>query len=200
MDLLDKAKSGKLTDEELKYVVQRIKTSTPDNEDPNLYTLLHILGKAGLTPTDTKRTGVAVSEVIRHRKLIEKFLYYPTDPMISKIALQTLGDHWGFYKDYLSQIKEFVKGVEWDKDEDVRIIAISSAGAFLRETTDKDKELVQLLVNILISDQKEEIMRDCAYYALAYAAGQEWSDILRDENKPNPLILEKVYQMLKSAK
>ena len=32
-DLLEEAKRGKLTDQELAYVIQRIKESTPDNDD-----------------------------------------------------------------------------------------------------------------------------------------------------------------------
>ncbi len=44
-ELLEKAQAGKLEPEELAYVVKRIKTSKPD-DDQDLYTLIDILGRA----------------------------------------------------------------------------------------------------------------------------------------------------------
>ena len=45
-DLFHEAKVGKLTQEELDYVVNRIKKSQK-KEDPRLHTLIYTLGKAG---------------------------------------------------------------------------------------------------------------------------------------------------------
>lgn len=123
-ELLDEAKWGKLTDKKIDYMVQSTKTSKPDN-DEDLYTLIHILGKA---------------EAKQHKKLIENFLHYPTDPMISKIALQTLCNFWNYHSDYLNEIKQLIRGVGWDDDQQIRIIAISAAENFLNHSRDKELE------------------------------------------------------------
>ena len=183
-ELLEEAKWGKLTKDEVDYVVHRIKSSTPEEEDDDIYTLLRILGKSGNK---------------QYRKLVEEFLYYPTFPMVSSIALRTLCTYWGYAQDYLNELKVFIKGVEWD-DGQVRLIAISTTGEFLRNHP--EKELLQLLIDSLIVENKEEnesieLYRDAAYEALARAVGEEWSDLLKDE-RPSPVVLEKVYRMLQT--
>jgi len=194
--ILKKAKFGELTDEEFAYVVQKIKESRPGC-DEDLCSLLNVLGSAG-----------AVHRKYQLRKLVEGFLYYPTFPMVSGAALDVLCNDWDYAQDYLGLLKSFIKGVEWDPDGDVRIIAISSAGEFLRHNS--EKELLQLLVDILEKEsdaendlypgcarEEETLEKECAYEALARSAGQEWKDLLRDE-KPNWPILEKIYQRLKT--
>ena len=69
--LLDKAKWSELTQEEIAEVVKRIENFKENEND--LYTLIHILGCSGAS---------------QYRKLVEKFLYYPEDSMISRIALK----------------------------------------------------------------------------------------------------------------
>ena len=193
-DLLRKAKNYTITKEEFDYVVQRIKASTLDNEDPNLYTLIHILGAASIGPPDGSDTEVPMDEILKCRKLVESFLHYSKDPMVSKIALQVLCSYWGDTKDYIQEIKDFAKGVDWDFDEDVRMLAISEMGEQVRGT--RDKQLLKILIQIFENPQENEIIQECVYTALARAGGQEWHDLLRDENKPNPSIMKKIYQML----
>lgn len=155
--LLDKAKWDKLTPEEVQYVVQRIENSKPN--DPDLYVLIYTLGRSG---------------EIKYRKLVERFLYFPSDPMISLIALKTLCDYWSFTEDYLSELLNFVHGVEWDEENDVRNVAISTLGEHLRQHP--DNKLLQLLIDIFENDQ-DEIDRETAYVALARAMGREYKEI-----------------------
>lgn len=178
-ELLEEAKWGKLSSEELDYVAARIKASSPEHEDAELYRLIYILGRANAS---------------HYKNLVESFLFYPQDPMISKISLQVLCDCWAMEGRYLSELKKFVKGVDWDADEDVRIIAISSSGEYLRENHDKD--LLTILVNIFENSEENEVIQECVYSALARASRQEWNDLLNDENKPNPKIMSKIYQIL----
>lgn len=187
-ELLSEAKWGKLSEEEINYVVEKIKATTPD-DDEDLYKLIHILGKAN---------------AIQHRKLVESFLYYPTYPMISEIALQTLCDFWGYAKDYIPQLKAFVKGVSWDVDEDVRLLAIGSVGELLREVP--DKELLELIIGIWENDQENEIMRECAIESLARATGRDYKEflIIKGQKPPEDTIWERVihdaFQMLENLK
>jgi hypothetical protein len=177
-DLLDEAKWGELSDKEITYLVQIIKDSKP-GEDRYLYQAIHALGLGGAK---------------QYRKLIEGFLYYPSNPMVSGIALKALCIYWNFIHDYLDELKQFVKGVEWDVElEDTRIIALAISGEFLRRKSCPD--LLRVLVSVLEGNDIDEIIMDSVYSALARAVGQEWDDYYEDK-KPNPLILEKVYQRL----
>ncbi len=179
--LLDKAKWDKLSPEEIKGVVKAINGTTLDNDD-DLYTLLHILGRA---------------EATQHKELVEKFLYYPTFPMVSSIALRTLCIYWGYTREYLDQLKKFIQQVDWDPDEDVRLTAIQCARSYLAEAS--DVKLLRLLWNIFYDEGVIEPIREAAYEAIAIATGQSYKDVLNDE-KPNPLILEKAKQMIKNIK
>jgi hypothetical protein len=178
--LLDKAKWDKLSPQEIDSVVMAIKATTPDNDD-DLYTLLHILGR---------------SEAVKHKELVEKFLYYPSFPMISGIALRTLCIYWGLTKEYLDPLKRFIQQVDWDPDEDVRLTAIQCARNYLGEASDED--LLKLLLNIFYDEGAIEPIREAAYEAVAMATGQTYEDMIKDE-KPNPLILEKAKQMIKNS-
>lgn len=178
--LLEKAKWDKLSAQEIDNVVKAIKATTPDHDD-DLYTLLHILGR---------------SEAVQHKDLVEKFLYYPSFPMISGIALRTLCIYWGLTKEYHDQLKKFIQQVDWDPDEDVRLTAIQCARNYLGEAADED--LLKLLLNIFYDEAAIEPIREAAYEAVAMATGQTYQDLLKDE-KPNPLILEKAKQMIKNS-
>jgi hypothetical protein len=130
-DLLDEAKCGKLTSEEILYVGEQVKASRPgDNTD--LYGLLFILG---------------LSEATQYRELVEGFLYYPTDPMVSGMTLKVLFRYWGNdVQRYLNELKAFIKGVPWDESENLRLAAVQCTGDFLKETP--EKELFQILLDL----------------------------------------------------
>lgn len=161
-ELLEKAKWDKLSSEELNYIVERIKSSTPE-EDDDLYTLIHILGKSGNK---------------QYKKIVESFLFYPSSPMIPAIALKTLCTYWGFEDEYLPVMKNFIQGVEWDTDNDVKLVAISCAGQYLKNQN--DKELIQSLLSIYQNENEDEFNREGAFVALALATGHDWDEINHD--------------------
>ena len=113
-DLLDRAKWAHLSQAEIEAVAQELQQPNPEADR---YTLLHILGRA-----------CAVS----YRGLVERFLDSPDDPMLARIALQSLVDYWDLAEQYLDELLRFVRGVPWDVDGDVRLVAISNAGEYLR--------------------------------------------------------------------
>ena len=170
-DLLDEATLGKLTKEEIQYVVSRIKEYDPSSNQ-DLYGLLCTLGRA-ITSTPM---------IPQYRKLMESFLVYPTDSMISRIAFIVLCDYWGLTNEYLQQMKDFIRGVDWD-DNDVRLVAISTAGEHLRENF--NPELLELLIETFEGSgcsskeelYEEEVVRQAAYSALARADNWEWEDL-----------------------
>lgn len=163
-ELLEQAKWGKITPIEIDYVAQQIS----ENSDA-LYTLIHILGRA---------------EAIKYRSKIEPFLDYPENPLISQIALKSLCTYWGLTEEYLEELKMFINGVEWDDFDDVRISAIGIAGEYLRLSLDPDllHTLINLFENLktntLINNaDNTQLVRSCAYYAIARAMGKDYDQI-----------------------
>lgn len=182
-DLLQKAKFGELTDYEIKRVVENIKASTPEN-DWDLYTLIHILGKGGGP---------------KYKTIVEPFLYYPSFPLISGIALRTL-TFWSLGQEYLTQLKAFLRGVEWDIEDDVRLSAIGCAGIVLLTAKEKDMEIIQILDD-LVSNEANEVLKEAVFESLALAVGKEWNEILyRTDPKFAQSVLELTQKLLNKGK
>ncbi|MGH7966568.1 MAG: hypothetical protein ACRERD_32860, partial [Candidatus Binatia bacterium] len=157
--LLDKAKAGQISKAEIArvaYVLQAGET----NHDP--YTLLHIIGRSGF---------------VEYEKLVARYLQSESDPMLTRLALQILCSFWNKTPTYLDRVKEFVRGVEWDEGNDIRLMAISIAGEYLRHA--EDRFVFHLLVESLTSAQEDRIVREGAYVALARAYGKEWAELPR---------------------
>jgi hypothetical protein len=166
-ELLEKAKSGDLCKHELDQVVASIKDPAT-KADP--YTLLHIIGRA----MDTS-----------HEDLVVSYLECPEDPMLSRLALQILCDYWGLMSKYISYVRKFLSGVEWDVEDDVRQIAASIAGEFVRTTT-WDRDLFRALLDIATNEDDLPEMRVTAIVSLSRALGYGWDDIPSITSKTNP--------------
>ena len=154
--LLDRAKSGLLSQHEVAVVARELATGTADDA----YTAIHVLGLMRAT---------------EHEKLVAAFLDTPDDPMLARIALQVLCSHWRMAGRYRDRIARFSRGVDWDYDEDVRIAAISAGGELLRESP--DKALLTLLLTLFRSEVESHMTRQAAYLALARAAGVDWTQL-----------------------
>jgi hypothetical protein len=159
-DLLFRAKWESLSEDEIKSVADELQKNSPKT-DP--YKLLHILGRAG---------------AVAYRKMVESYLgeeKSKEDPMMARLALQILCDFWGPTKNYLSDVKRFIKKVNWDIENNVRLIALSIAGEYLREFS--DQELLQMLLSIFENQDEESIIRETAYDAIARAMGCDYNDL-----------------------
>lgn len=153
---LEKAKSGRLSVSEYNEVVALLRS--PNGRDK--YTLLHILGRSNVVPD---------------RELVEPYLDFALDPMVASMALKVLCDYWCLTEEYLDKLTQFVSGVGWDFDEDVRLVAISILGEFLRRKMDAD--YLKLLYYIYKDDNVFHVTRAAAYDAMARAMGREWSEL-----------------------
>ncbi len=158
-DLLDKAKWSKLSDAELAQVVQKINDYEHISSE-SLYMLIYILGR---------------SEAKQHRALMEKFIWFPEDPMITRIALKSLCDYWGLTINYLDVLKSFIVGAKWDEDEDVRHIAISIAGTYMLDSG--DPVFLNLLLQIFDNEHEGNLIRSTCYSAIARGMGIKSSDL-----------------------
>lgn len=151
--LLDRAKWGKLSEQEIADVADELQKSNPGADR---YTLLHILGRAG---------------AVSYQNLVECFLECQEDPMLARLALQTLCRYWNETDRYIEQVLQFVRGVEWDEGEYVRQMAVSIAGDYLR--SHDEPRLLNELLRIFEREDEDRIIREDAYFALARAAGRD---------------------------
>lgn len=166
-DLLEAAKEGTITKNDIAGVAKKIKEISKD-QDRSLYSLIHIMGRAKAT---------------EYQKLIEPFLIYPDNPNISKITLQSLCTYWNLTPKYLDELKMFIQGAAWDDFDDVRLVALSIAGEFLR--TNHEKELLSLLIALFENQENNQVrppenpllIQSCAYYAIARAMGKDYNQI-----------------------
>nr|WP_157555003.1 hypothetical protein [Herbidospora sakaeratensis] len=157
-ELVARAKDGALNDEELEAVARRLEARPPQS-----YKLLYVLARSGYRPGED---------------LIASFLESPEDPMLARLALQTLCDQWGLAHKYMERLKDFLQGVEWDIFDEVKQVACSAAGYVL--ATESKCDLLTLLINIAVGDSSD-LTRICAVEALASALGRPSMGIPRGE-------------------
>jgi hypothetical protein len=157
-DLFRRAKSDlMLPDNELSEVVEELHKDKPRTDR---YTLLYTLGKGG----NASYTAV-----------VEPFLNSPGDPSLARIALWDLCLEWGLTDRYLPQLSDFVRGVAWDTEEDVRLSAIRIAGEYLRNRS--NPPLLSQLITIFENPDEEQLVREVAYYALGRAMGRAHAEL-----------------------
>ena len=131
------------------------------SRDP--YVLLEIVGEAG---------GRELSE------FIEPFLDSPSDPMVARLALQILTNYWSLLSEYRDKIIEFMRGVPWDAENDVREVAIDAAGEAIRQHRDID--LLHELLEIAEDSKESAAIRGQAIVSLGRAQGMPRQEL------PNP--------------
>ena len=158
-----KADAGTLTTTELRHVVQRLneraKTWRDDLEATfETASLISIVGSAGVT---------------EHAGLVSQFLAVPNS-WIASSAIVALCYDFGLQNACAGYLFEFLKGVPWDDDNELRDTAIRAAGKVLR--TSEDPGLANLLIQI--AESTEDVhSRRIAVEAIGDAAGlspSEW--------------------------
>lgn len=82
----------------------------------------------------------------QYEELVASFLECPSDPWLSRKALQVLCGDWHMSEKYVEELRRFLNGVPWDVDGDVRLVAMLFAGQYLR--THQDDDLLRRLWEI----------------------------------------------------
>lgn len=168
--LAEKATWDTLSDEEISYVLKKIQNYKPGDDDYELSNCIYIVGRIG---------------AIQHLKLIEKFLHHKTNGIVPAKALKVLCRYWELTPNYLKEIKEFIRGSEWDESDDARSMAIEIAGEYLCKG--EDKELLGLLIDVFYNFEHSnayignsrypDLIRSSAYQALLTAGGKTRDEI-----------------------
>jgi hypothetical protein len=156
-ELLKRAYSEEITHDELSEVVRMIVS----DENQDLHTLIQILGRAG-SP--------------KYREIVEPYLHNVGNPQLSALAVKVLCWSWGLVREYREHLLCFLRGVDWDGEDYVRLEAISTVGEYLRE--ESDKELLQVIYNIFSDQRERPLIRAAAYRALCRSEKIEWRDIV----------------------
>ena len=157
-ELVDRAKQGLVRRQELAEVAASLR-ATEDEEQA--YGLLYVLGRSSAT---------------EYEELVAGFLR-SGDAELTKLALQTLCTFWGLTESYVDDVRTFLDGVEWDPLGDVRQIAISAAGDYLRTHTDTG--MFARLLELAYPDNTDEVERRIALEALATALGDPVAETLK---------------------
>jgi hypothetical protein len=155
--LITKAERGTLSRDELTSVINELQ-NPERNRDP--HTLLSIIGEAGGSELATT---------------VEPFLESQDDPMLAGLALFILTNRWGLASQYRAKLIDFVKGVAWDREDDVRLTAIASSGEYLRERP--DEEMLDELLAIAQNGREDGLLRQAALAALGRAVGMSWRQL-----------------------
>lgn len=151
-DLVTRAKEGRVASAEVAEVV---KILTARRGGADTYDLLYVIGRSG---------------VVSEEALVAGFLEYREDPMVARLALQTLCTFWGQTQRYLGEVERFLDGVEWDVMGDVREVAISAAGDHLGEH--RHCGLLTRLLALADPASASAVERRIAVEALAHAVGE----------------------------
>ncbi|SRR5581483_9938755 len=147
--LIQRSKDGAVSNAELREVADVLEANQGGGDT---YEFLYILAR---------------SEARSYEDLVAGFLEYRHDPMVARLALQTLCTFWGLTDKYRDAVSRFLKGVDWDYFGEVRQIAITAAGEFL--STNQDCVFLDQLLLLADSANEEEVERRIAIEAIARA-------------------------------
>lgn len=153
--LIAKAEQGKLSTGELQQIAQELISG-----DADPYEALLVIGRAG---------------AMQYRSVVDGYLQFHDDPMLARLALQVLCRYWGLAGEYLEEIICFVRKVDWDEDDDIRLMAIDCAGSLLVEQ--RSSRLLSLLLQIFRDHSERQIVREAAYCSLALATGKRLDEL-----------------------
>jgi hypothetical protein len=157
-ELVGRAKQGLVRKQEIADVARELAAT---EDESRAYDLLYVIGRSSAT---------------EHEELVAGFLR-AGDPELAKLALQTLCTFWGLTESYLDSVRTFLDGVSWDPSGDVRLIASSAAGEYLRDHADTG--LLARLVELAQPGNDDPVQRRTALEALARALGDPLGESLR---------------------
>ena len=170
--VLDHAKSGTVTEAELRDLVAQLRSGVRDH--PQRYRLVMAAGWASLRRPDGAPRGAALDpESVR--PYIEPLLDAHDDPWLVREALTVLCDYFPGEERYRDILRAWVRMVPWDEDRDVRTVAISALGALIASSGSP----VGVADLLRVAEDATDPDQDWALRALARAVGIEHRDLPR---------------------
>jgi hypothetical protein len=148
-----------LTEAEASEVLEELRTSSSPHQK---YRMLHILWHGADS---------------RLAHAVEPFLTCTNEVPLVWIALATLCGQWGLTGRYREHVLTFLRGVPWDKDNQIRLLAVTLSGKYLSDNQDSD--LVRALIDVVERNEeyRDRVLRHSALVALGLAVGFDESEI-----------------------
>lgn len=159
--LVERAKVGNLSTAEVDHVAQQLKVEAPGE---STYDLLYVLSRTRATRYESTVASFSITQKIRWLLGSRCKHCVPSGGQTSR---------------YLSEVRRFVVGVDWDDCGDVRQVALSAAGEFLRDN--RDCGLLQAVYNACSEANVGGVDERTALEALARALGTPLSESLSAE-------------------
>jgi hypothetical protein len=165
-DLVRRAKEGTVTSKEIDRVGAILSAGRGGDDT---YRLLYVIGESG---------------ALSYEQLVASFLEYRKNPFVARLALEILCNFWHLTDRYVDQVERFLKRVEWDHQGDVRQIAITSAGEFLRAR--RHCELLKGLLALGSPRNEDALERRIAVEAIARALGEPLGETINADKGDTP--------------
>ena len=153
-DMIDKAKAGLLSRQELDEVAARLERRELTGDLHEKLLVMMFGGDA------------------RYRRAVEPYLDFQPNLEIARSALETLCTYWYLTADYVDWVVWFGQGVEWDFEwsiATVRSLALAIAGSHLAYK--KSRKLLELLIGVSEDETEQQKNREEAAAALLEASG-----------------------------
>src|SRR5215467_7034721 len=152
-DIIDKAKAGLLSRQELDDVAARLERRELSGD---LHEKLLVMMFGG---------------DVRYRRAVEPYLDFQANLQIARTALETLCTYWYLTADYVDWLVWFGKGVEWDFkwSPTVRPLALAITGRHLAYK--KSRRLLELLIAVSEDETEQQKSREEAASALLESSG-----------------------------
>jgi hypothetical protein len=151
-DILGRLPGGKISKHELECVASDL--GNPDE----LYLRVSILAKS----FDPKFIPI-----------FEQLIFNTSDSDVAGVAIRALLDFHDRIE-YLPVLIEFIKGVSWDINDDLKFRSIQIAGLVVQHN--KNAELILLLIN-QFENADDEIIKEAAHEALMAAADVDRTEV-----------------------
>lgn len=90
-----------------------------------------------------------------YRKVIEPYLYYENKPSIAVDAISTLAQKFNLAQEYISYVKEGLKGFDWDEFGYVRDECLITAAHILRDQP-QHRDLAEHIYKRLLANTKDD--------------------------------------------
>ena len=152
---------------------------------------------AGGQDTVELLTWLGERNLRQFRDKIELLMYCREDAFLSSIALKVICTDWNLVSHHIDLLRTFIRGVDWDDEDDLRLCAISIAGKYLFSTS--DTALLGELLAAYDQSQNDEILSGAVFRAIWMAMGRDVRDLIPHNGRTEPTSSE-LRQVLDEAR
>jgi hypothetical protein len=102
---------------------------------------------------------------------LESLLVCEADPYLASLALRILCQDWGLCSNYTKILEDYINGVAWDHADELKLAALSAAGALLYEH--EHLGLLRAAIDAYRSSSNEDAVREAAFRTMWLATKRD---------------------------